>query len=74
MTQDFAHLVRGDGINAAPEGSELHQLKLVMGCHNLGSPVQPGREGPLIDNAHGDLVFLLIVEACNAVFRQDCCP
>ena len=38
--QNFAHLIRGDGVQTAAEGVELDQLQVVARAHEFGRPVQ----------------------------------
>ena len=55
LFQDLTHLIGGDGVQAAAEGEELHQLQIVPSAHELRRGVQPGVEHPLIHHPQGTL-------------------
>ena len=50
--QDGAYLVGGDGVDAAAEGYQLHQLHVRLGDNVAGGVVQPAVIGPLIEHMH----------------------
>ena len=48
--QDFGHLIRRDGINAAAEIREMDQLNTGLGRRERGRAVKPRVISPLVDN------------------------
>ncbi len=54
LLQDLAGLVGGDGVHAAPEADQLHQVHIRLGGAVFGRGVQPAVVGPLVQDAGGE--------------------
>ena len=48
LFQYLTHLIGGDGVKAAAEGEQLHQLQIIPVPHKFRRRIQPGVEHPLI--------------------------
>ena len=55
--QDGAHLVAGDGVGAAAEAHQLHQLHIRLFTNVPGGVVHPGVVGPLVEDVPGGPVL-----------------
>ena len=53
--QNFAHLIGGDGVQAAAEGIQLDQLQVLPIPHEFRRAVQPGMVDPLVVDPEGAL-------------------
>ena len=67
VRQDLGHLVGGDGVEAAAEGVELHELESRIGCDEVGRRVQTRMVGPLVGDAQWHLGDLAVVDVAEAV-------
>ena len=67
VRQDLGHLVGGDGVEAAAEGVELHELESRIGGHEMGRRVQTRMVGPLVGDAQWHLGDLAVVDVAEAV-------
>ena len=46
--KEFRHLIGGNGVEAATERGQLHQLEVGARAYQRGGPVQTGMIGPLV--------------------------
>ena len=55
IVEYFIYLVARYGVDAAPEGDELNEFKVVSLAHEFRGGIQPGMVDPLVDHAQGPL-------------------
>ena len=65
--QDVADLIRGNGVQAAAEGIELHQIQVIPGLYKGGGPVQAGVVHPLVRDDDGPFH---LSQMGNGILRQ----
>ncbi|CAN3960904.1 elongation factor P, partial [Dysosmobacter welbionis] len=54
--QDLPCLVGGDGVHAAAEGDQLHQVHIPLGAAVAGCRVETGVVGPLVQHRGGEFL------------------